>query len=95
MIQKSSTPRVIAEYHEYVEVIIMNLYSVCQNNVVNVTPDTTVKFVSKLMKEKNIGFVVIAENNKPVGIVTDRDFAIRGGYIRYPIHKGNSCFGLS
>jgi len=59
----------------------MNIYSVCQNNVVSVTPDTTVKFVAELMKEKNIGCVVIAENNKPVGIVTDRDFAIRGGHL--------------
>ena len=57
----------------------MNIYAVCQNNVISVTPDTTVKFVAELMKEKNIGCVVIAENNKPVGIVTDRDFAIRGG----------------
>jgi CBS domain-containing protein len=59
----------------------MNIYAVCQNNVISVTPDTTVKFVAELMKEKNIGCVVIAENNKPVGIVTDRDFAIRGGYL--------------
>jgi CBS domain-containing protein len=59
----------------------MNIYTVCQNNVISVTPDTTVKFVANLMKEKNIGCVVIAENNKPVGIVTDRDFAIRGGHL--------------
>jgi len=29
------------------------------------------------MRDKNVGSVVIVENNRPVGIVTDRDIAIR------------------
>jgi len=55
----------------------MSIYTVCQKSVVNVTPDTSVLFVAELMRSKNLGCVVIAEEQKPVGIVTDRDFALR------------------
>lgn len=55
----------------------MSIYTVCQKSVVNVTPDTSVRFVAELMNSKNIGCVVIAEDQKPVGIVTDRDLALR------------------
>ncbi len=55
----------------------MTIYTVCQTNVVSVSPQTTIAFVSDLMKEKKIGCVIITENHKPVGIVTDRDLAIR------------------
>jgi CBS domain-containing protein len=56
----------------------MTVYACAQTNVVSVKPDATVQFVAELMKEKNIGCVVVTENHKPVGIVTDRDIALRG-----------------
>ncbi|HWQ66531.1 MAG TPA: CBS domain-containing protein [Methanospirillum sp.] len=55
----------------------MTIYTVCQTNVVSVSPHTTVEFVARLMKEKNIGCVIITEDHKPVGIVTDRDLALK------------------
>jgi CBS domain-containing protein len=55
----------------------MTIYTVCQTNVLSVSPHTTISFVSNLMKEKNIGCVIITEDHKPVGIVTDRDLALR------------------
>ncbi|MFH0966955.1 MAG: CBS domain-containing protein [Methanobacteriota archaeon] len=55
----------------------MTIYTVCQTNVVSVSPHTTISFVANLMKEKNIGCVIITEDHKPVGIVTDRDLALR------------------
>jgi len=55
----------------------MSIYTVCQTSVVSVTPDTTIRFVAELMRSKNLGCVVIAEEQKPVGIVTDRDIALR------------------
>lgn len=57
--------------------ITMTIYTVCQTNVVSVSPHTTIAFVAALMKEKNIGCVIITEDHKPVGIVTDRDLALR------------------
>ncbi|HUU76366.1 MAG TPA: CBS domain-containing protein [Methanoregulaceae archaeon] len=56
----------------------MSIYTCCQKNVLSVKPDATVRFVAELMNEKNIGCVVITDNHKPVGIVTDRDMALRG-----------------
>lgn len=56
---------------------VMTIYTVCQTNVVHVSPESTIAFVAALMKEKNIGCVIITEEHKPVGIVTDRDLALR------------------
>ena len=55
----------------------MTIYTVCQTNVVSVSPHTSIAFVTNLMKEKNIGCVIITEDHKPVGIATDRDLALR------------------
>jgi CBS domain-containing protein len=65
----------------------MTIYTVCQTNVVSVSPDTTTAFVADLMKGKNIGCVIITEDEKPVGIVTDRDLALRGDLKR--VKKGS------
>ncbi len=43
------------------------------NRVVTLSPDQTVDKAAKLMLEKGIGCVIAVENNKPVGIVTERD----------------------
>lgn len=60
----------------------MTVYACAQTNVVSVKPDATVQFVTELMREKNIGCVVVTDNHKPVGIVTDRDIALRGAPLR-------------
>jgi CBS domain-containing protein len=52
-------------------------YKYCQTNVLSVKPDSTVGFVASLMKGKNIGCVVVVDDHKPVGIVTDRDLALQ------------------
>jgi len=56
----------------------MSVYSCCQKNVLSVKPDAQIRFVAELMREKNIGCVVVTDHHKPVGIVTDRDMALRG-----------------
>lgn len=56
----------------------MTVYACAQTNVLSVKPDATVRFVAGLMREKNIGCVIVTEDHKPVGIVTDRDIALRG-----------------
>ena len=38
--------------------------------------DTSIKDVSNLMKENNIGFIPIKNNNKCVGVITDRDICL-------------------
>ena len=45
------------------------------NAAVSVSPDTTVFEALKIMAEKNIGSVVVIENGKYLGIVTERDYS--------------------
>jgi len=42
---------------------------------VSVSPDTTVFEALKIMAEKNIGSVIVVENGKYLGIVTERDYS--------------------
>ncbi len=55
----------------------MSLRKITKKKVVTVNPDDTVVKAANLMDEKNVGSVVVVENRKPVGILTDRDIAIR------------------
>lgn len=43
-----------------------------------VAPDTRLSEVAKLMKTKDIGSVPVGDNDRLVGMVTDRDIALRG-----------------
>jgi CBS domain-containing protein len=45
------------------------------SNVIAVPAHTTVLDVLKLMAEKNIGSVVVTENERYIGLVTERDYA--------------------
>jgi len=45
--------------------------------VVSVDAATTLSDAAKIMEDKEIGAILVTENNTPVGIVTDRDFAIK------------------
>jgi len=47
--------------------------------VVTASPDDTLASVARLMDRHNVGAVVLVENHKPVGIVTDRDLALELG----------------
>ncbi|MGH7458687.1 MAG: CBS domain-containing protein [Longimicrobiaceae bacterium] len=41
------------------------------------TPDDTVQHAADLMKEHNCGAIPVAEGDRPVGVITDRDIAVR------------------
>ncbi|WP_435363325.1 CBS domain-containing protein [Haloarchaeobius sp. DYHT-AS-18] len=45
--------------------------------VVTATADTPVGDLAKTMKNKAVGSVVIHQNEEPIGIVTDRDIALK------------------
>lgn len=42
------------------------------------TPDTSLKELAELMRDQDIGSVPIGENDRLVGMVTDRDICCRG-----------------
>lgn len=44
-------------------------------NIVSVAPVTTVFEALKIMAEKNIGSVIVMENDQYMGIVTERDYS--------------------
>jgi CBS domain-containing protein len=45
-------------------------------SVVTAEPATPVREVAALMRERNVGSVVLVRDGAPVGIVTDRDLAV-------------------
>lgn len=59
--------------------------------VLAVGPTESVAAVARLMEQHNVGAVIITENHRPVGIVTDRDLALelgaRGASLQTPIAK--------
>lgn len=41
------------------------------------TPDQTVQQAAELMRDRDIGFIPVGENDRLIGMVTDRDIALR------------------
>ena len=54
-------------------------------SVVSVDSSITATDAAKMMEDTGVGAIVVLENNLPVGIVTDRDFAIKITAHSYPI----------
>lgn len=45
-----------------------------QKNVITIEYDKTALEAASLLKEKDISFLVIVKDDKPIGVVTERDF---------------------
>lgn len=45
--------------------------------LISVNPNTTVFQVAKMMEQGGIGAVIVKDNENPVGIITDRDYATK------------------
>jgi len=55
-------------------------------NVITVSPDIQIKDLAKIMKEKNIGSIIITDENKrPIGIITDSDLRKKVATGDFPI----------
>jgi len=50
---------------------------VMSKSVISVDATLTVNETAKMMEDAKVGAVIVMENNTPVGIVTDRDFAVK------------------
>lgn len=48
-----------------------------ETRTVMVSPDATLAEAARMMKEEDCGFLPVGENNKPEGIITDRDIIVR------------------
>lgn len=59
--------------------------------VVTARPQDTLAAVGRLMEQHNVGAIVLAEDRRPVGIITDRDLALhvaaRGVSLQTPVAR--------
>jgi signal-transduction protein with cAMP-binding, CBS, and nucleotidyltransferase domain len=61
-----------------VEEVVMRVSELMHTPAVTCTPTTTVRAVAQLMQSRRVGSVVVIDNvGEIVGIVTDRDVALR------------------
>ncbi len=58
---------------------------VMTKSVISVDSATTANDAAKKMEESEIGAMIVFDNNTPIGIITDRDFAIKIAAHAYPI----------
>ena len=58
---------------------------IMSNSIVSIDSSVSATNAAKMMEDTGVGAVVVLENNLPVGIVTDRDFAIKITAHSYPI----------
>ena len=63
----------------------MNVSSCMSTDVRLAAPDDTIQQAAKTMKEIDSGVLPVADNDRLVGMITDRDIAIRG------VGAGKSC----
>jgi CBS domain-containing protein len=55
----------------------MKVYDIMSSDVQLITPDDTIQAAAQKMAEADVGFLPVGENDKLVGMVTDRDIALR------------------
>ena len=58
---------------------------VMTKSVISVDASMTINETAKMMEDAKVGAVIVMENNTPVGIVTDRDFAVKVAAHAYEI----------
>ncbi|MDQ5832402.1 MAG: CBS domain-containing protein [Actinomycetota bacterium] len=54
----------------------MRISDVMTQGVVTAEIDDTLRSVGELMRERNVGSVVVCDGDRPVGVITDRDLAL-------------------
>ncbi len=57
----------------------MKLNEIFTRSVVTAGPDESLAAVARRMQDHNVGTVVLVEEQRPIGIVTDRDLALALG----------------
>lgn len=63
---------------------------VMNKELVTVDSTTTIKNAAKLMDKQNVGCVIVTRDNKPIGIITERDFVKRITAVETPLSSSVS-----
>lgn len=66
------------------EIVVKNIMS---KSVISVDASMTINEAAKMMEDAKVGAIIVMENNTPVGIVTDRDFAVKVAAHAYQISE--------
>jgi len=53
------------------------VHQVMKNSILSIDSSVSAYDAAKMMEDTDVGALVVMENNRPVGIITDRDFAIK------------------
>ena len=64
------------------QIVVKNIMT---KSVISVDASLTINEAAKMMEDARVGAIIVMENNSPVGIVTDRDFAVKVAAHAYPI----------
>ncbi len=59
--------------------------NIMTKGVLSVDAEMNVNEAAKMMEDGKVGAIIVMENNTPVGIITDRDFAVKIVAHAYPI----------
>ena len=63
----------------------VTIADVMTKSVISADASMTINETAKMMEDAKVGSVIIMENNTPIGIVTDRDFAVKVAAHAYEI----------
>jgi CBS domain-containing protein len=55
----------------------MSIRKYCLRTVRTATPETTVRAAAQQMQRECVGSLVVADQGRPIGVVTDRDIALQ------------------
>jgi len=55
----------------------MSLQKFCQRPVVTISPEQTIVEACQLLRDRNVGCLVAVDGEKPCGMLTDRDIALK------------------
>jgi CBS domain-containing protein len=63
----------------------MTVADIMTKSVISVDSSMSINESAKMMEDTKVGAVIVMEDNLPVGIVTDRDFAVKVAAHAYQI----------
>jgi len=63
----------------------MTIADIMTKSVISIDASMTINESAKMMEDAKVGAIIVMEHNSPVGIVTDRDFAMKVAAHAYPI----------
>jgi CBS domain-containing protein len=55
----------------------MKISNIMSSDVLTASPEDTIQAAARKMEEADVGFLPVGENDKLVGMITDRDIALR------------------